>query len=78
MPKLHRLSGRQVIYSLEKLGFTQVRQRGSHVVLRKAVPGGSIGCVVPLHPELAVGTLRGILKQAGITAEDLLKAVEGS
>ncbi len=77
MPKLYRLSGRQVIYVLEQSGFVQVRQRGSHVVLRKAVPGGHIGCVVPLHPELAVGTLRGILKQAGITPEDFLKAVEG-
>ena len=72
MSKLYRLSGREVIYFLEKLGFAQVRQRGSHVVLRKAIPGGHIGCVVPLHPELAVGTLRGILKQAGITTEDFL------
>jgi predicted RNA binding protein YcfA (HicA-like mRNA interferase family) len=78
MPKLYRLSGREVVYFLEKLGFAQVRQRGSHVVLRKTVPGGHVGCVVPLHPEVAVGTLRGILKQAGISAEDFLKAVEGS
>jgi len=46
MPKLYRLSGRQVIYSLEQLEFVQVRQRGSHVVLRKEVAGGHIGCVV--------------------------------
>lgn len=78
MPKLYRLSGREVIHFLEKLGFVQVRQRGSHIVLRKAVPEGHLGCVVPLHPELAVGTLRGILKQAGITMEDFLRAVEGS
>ncbi len=67
MPKLYRLSGRETVYFLEKLGFVQIRQRGSHVVLRKKVPGGHAGCVVPLHPELAIGTLRGILKQAGIT-----------
>lgn len=76
MPNLYRLSGREVIYYLEKLGFVQVRQRGSHVVLRKTVPEGHIGCVVPVHPELAVGTLRGILKQAGITAEEFLKVIE--
>jgi predicted RNA binding protein YcfA (HicA-like mRNA interferase family) len=52
MPKLYRLSGREVIYYLEKLGFTQVRQRGSHVVLRKTVLEGHIGCVVPIHQEL--------------------------
>jgi predicted RNA binding protein YcfA (HicA-like mRNA interferase family) len=56
MPKLYRLSGREVIYFLEKFGFAQVRQRGSHVVLRKTVLGGHAGCVVPLHPELAIGT----------------------
>ena len=78
MRKLYRLSGREVIYFLEKFGFAQVRRRGSHVVLRKTIPEGHIGCVVPLHPELAVGTLRGILKQAGITVEAFLKTVEGS
>lgn len=78
MPKLDRLSGREVVYFLEKLGFTQVRQRGSHVVLRKKTPEGHCGCVVPLHPELAIGTLRGILKQAGITVEEFLKAAEGA
>ena len=57
MPKLYRMSGREVIYFLEKLGFAQVRQRGSHVVLRKTIPGGHIGCVVSLHLELAIGTL---------------------
>jgi predicted RNA binding protein YcfA (HicA-like mRNA interferase family) len=78
MPKLYRMSGRDVIYFLEKLGFVQVRQRGSHVVLSKTISGGHTGCVIPLHPKLAVGTLRGILKQAGITVGDFLKAVEVS
>ncbi|MFQ6001802.1 MAG: type II toxin-antitoxin system HicA family toxin, partial [Anaerolineae bacterium] len=41
-------------------GFVQVRQRGSHVVLRKDTPEGIVGCVVPLHRQLAIGTLRGI------------------
>jgi predicted RNA binding protein YcfA (HicA-like mRNA interferase family) len=69
MPKLPRLSGREVIRVLERLGFAQVRQRGSHVVLRKDAPEGPLGCVVPLHDELAVGTLRGILRQAGVTPQ---------
>jgi len=62
MPKLRRVAGRQVIRALEKLGFEQVRQRGSYVVLKKQTPEGAVGCVVPLHRELAIGTLRGIPK----------------
>ncbi|HLB47776.1 MAG TPA: type II toxin-antitoxin system HicA family toxin [Anaerolineales bacterium] len=70
MPKLRRVSGREAIRALERLGFKQVRQRGSHVVLRKA----DRGCVVPLHDELALGTLRGILRQAGVTVEEFGQA----
>jgi predicted RNA binding protein YcfA (HicA-like mRNA interferase family) len=50
-----------------------VRQRGSHVVLKKQLPTGAVGCVVPLHRELAPGTLRGILKQAGLTPEEFIE-----
>jgi len=70
MPNPRRVSGREAIYSLERLGFVQVRQRGSHVVLKRQTPAGVTGCVVPLHRELATGTLRGILKQAGVTVDE--------
>ena len=73
MPKLRRVSGREAIRALERLGFERTRQRGSHVVLRKRTRSGDIGCVVPLHRELAIGTLRGILKQAGITPAEFLE-----
>jgi predicted RNA binding protein YcfA (HicA-like mRNA interferase family) len=73
MPKLHRLSGHEAIRALERLGFVQVRQRGSHVVLKKTTATGEIGCVVPLHVELAVGTLHGILKQVQITPDEFLE-----
>lgn len=73
MPKLRRISGQQAIRALEKMGFEQVRQRGSHVVLKKQTPEGAVGCVVPLHRELAIGTLRGILRQAGITPEEFME-----
>ena len=74
MPKLPRVSGREVVKRLERLGFIQVRQRRSHVVLRKETAEGAGGCVVPLHDELAVGTLRGVLRQAGITTEEFHEA----
>ena len=67
MPELPRVSGDEAIRALEGLGFRRVRQRGSHVTLRRDTPEGATGCVVPLHRELAAGTLRGILRQAGVT-----------
>jgi predicted RNA binding protein YcfA (HicA-like mRNA interferase family) len=73
MPKLPRVSGEEAIRALERLGFARVRQRGSHVVLKKQTPEGSVGCVVPLHRELAIGTLRGILKQAQVELDDFAR-----
>lgn len=71
--KLRKLSGEEVIKILEKFGFQRVRQRGSHVILKKFTSEGVIGCVVPLHKELAIGTLRGILKQAKISVDEFIK-----
>jgi len=71
VPKLPHLSGAEIIRALERLGSRQVRQKGSHVILKRA----STGCVVPLHRELKVGTLAGILRQAGVTVEAFLAAL---
>ncbi len=73
MPELRGLSGVDLIRLLEQLGFAQVRQRGSHVVLRRRTAAGEFGCVVPLHKELAIGTVAGILKQAQIDRDEFLK-----
>jgi predicted RNA binding protein YcfA (HicA-like mRNA interferase family) len=73
MDRLRRVSGQETIRALEKLGFVRVRQRGSHVVLKKETPAGEIGCVVPLHKELAIGTLQGILKQARVTPDEFTR-----
>jgi len=70
MSKLRRVSGEDAIRALEKLGFRRVRQRGSHVVLKRFSTEGTQGCVVPLHKSLAIGTLRGVLKLAGIDPEE--------
>lgn len=70
-PSLPRISGEEAIRALEKLGFVRSRQKGSHVILRR----GSVGCVVPLHRELKIGTLSGVLKQAGVTADELTGAL---
>lgn len=72
MPKLRRVSGEEAIRALEQLGFARVRQRGSPVVLKKQGPQGTMGCVVPLHRELAIGTLRGILNMARVQPEEFM------
>jgi len=75
MPELRKVSGRQAVQALERLGFRQVRQRGSHVVMVRLEGGRKVGCVVPMHRELKVGTLRGILRQAGVCPDEFLKAL---
>lgn len=76
MPNLPHLSGKEIIRALERLGFVQARQRGSHVVMKKSTPEGSVGCVVPLHDEVAIGTLHSILKQAKVSADEFIKVVK--
>ncbi len=73
MPELRRVSGQEAIRALERLGFEQARQRGSHVVLKKQTPEGTVGCVVPLHRQMAIGTLRGILRQARVTTDEFME-----
>ena len=73
MPKLPRISSREAIRALNRLGFEKVRQTGSHVVMKKDTDGGVIGCVVPVHQELRIGTLSSILKQAQITPDEFIE-----
>ena len=72
MPKLPIVSGADVVRALERLGFAMTRQRGSHMVMRR----GSSGCVVPNHRELKIGTLAGLLKQAGVSSDDFIEALK--
>jgi predicted RNA binding protein YcfA (HicA-like mRNA interferase family) len=71
MPKLPQASGSEAIRALERLGFAQIRQSGSHVFMRRE----HSTCVVPAHAKLKVGTLAGVLRQAGITAEEFTAAL---
>jgi len=73
MHKLKRLSAEEVIKRLERLGFYKVRQKGSHIVMKKKVKESEIVCVIPYHKELAIGTLKGILRQAKVDIEEFLK-----
>lgn len=67
-------SGKEVLRILEKdFGFSAKRQRGSHVTLRGSGERRSRVTVVPLHKELATGTLRGVLRLAGIPLKAFLE-----
>ena len=72
MPKLPHISGAEVQRGLERLGFAKVRQSGSHVIMKREAQG----CVVPMHKEVKVGTLAGILRQAEVSPEEFLAALQ--
>lgn len=67
-PRLPVVSGKRVVRALKKAGFAQVGRRGSHVKLRDDA-GRTV--IVPLHSELASGRLASVLRQAGLSADDL-------
>jgi predicted RNA binding protein YcfA (HicA-like mRNA interferase family) len=71
--KLPLLSGRQVLKALERLGFTEVHRKGSHVKMRHA-DGRMI--VFPFHDEVDRFTLKGALQDAGVSVEDFLEQVK--
>ena len=71
MPKLPHVSGATAVRALERLGLTKIRQSGSHVIRRR----GSKGCVVPMHSEIKIGTLAGVLRQADISPDEFINAL---
>jgi len=74
MSKLRSISGSECVKILcNKFGFKIIRQKGSHIVLKKITENGAVGTVVPNHPELKVGTLKGILELAKVNEEEFEK-----
>ncbi len=72
MSTLPNVSGRKVVQALLKLGYEKDRQKGSHIVMRQlSSPHRRI--VVPDHKEVAKGTLRAIIRHAGLTVEEFTK-----
>ena len=64
------VSGREAIKALCRAGFRVVRQRGSHVRLEKRTEDKMIKLTVPLHKSVKKGTLRRIIKDAGLTVQE--------
>lgn len=72
MTKLPSVSGRDLIKALAKIGYQRDHQRGSHIILRHQNPPHR-RLTIPDHQEIAKGTLRTIIREAGLTVEELLK-----
>ena len=66
MPKLPQVSGSDVVGLLQSLGYEIVRQRGSHIRLRKVTPVGEHAITVPAHKVLAKGTLSDVLSRISL------------
>ena len=77
MPKLFRITASKTIRALERLGFTKVSQKGSHIKMRKQLndeANTKLSCVIPLHKKtIAVGTLKSILNQANISVDEFIE-----
>ncbi len=71
MGKLSNISGRAAVKAFQKAGWEPVGQVGSHLVMIKS--GVRVNLSIPQHKELSVGTLRALIRHAGLTVEDFLK-----
>ena len=70
MPKLPTLSGREAVGALKRFGWEIARRRGSHVILVR--DGSDNTLSVPDHKELDRGTLRSLIRDAGLTVDEFL------
>jgi predicted RNA binding protein YcfA (HicA-like mRNA interferase family) len=71
MGKLANISGKQAVKAFQKAGWQSAGQVGSHLVMTK--PGMRVNLSVPQHRELSVGTLRSLIRHAGLTVEEFLE-----
>ncbi|MFO0820345.1 MAG: type II toxin-antitoxin system HicA family toxin [Pirellulales bacterium] len=72
MARLPRLSGREVVKIFESLGWEKARQSSSHIILIRA--GRTVTLSVPDHKEVSLGTLRSLIRSAGLTVEAFVEA----
>jgi predicted RNA binding protein YcfA (HicA-like mRNA interferase family) len=70
MGRLANISGREAAKAFQKAGWQPMGQVGSHLVLVK--PGVRVNLSIPQHRELASGTLRALIRNAGLSVQDFL------
>jgi predicted RNA binding protein YcfA (HicA-like mRNA interferase family) len=73
MGKLGNISGKEAVKAFQKAGWLTIGQVGSHIVMSK--PHTRVNLSVPQHRELSVGTLRALIRNAGMTVEDFLSCL---
>ena len=71
MSRLPVISGREMVKILGRIGFAIVGRKGSHVRMKRQRGKEVLIVIIPMHRELAKGTLRSVLRQANMTPEDL-------
>jgi len=71
MARLPSVSGQRLVRALKRADFVELRQKGSHVSLEKRTPEKGYRTIVPMHSTLAKSTLSDILKQCGLTPDQL-------
>ena len=76
MVKLPIVSGSEVIHALQKIGFEIVGQKGSHVRLKKKTSKETRIAIVPLQDELTPGILLSVIRQSGLTKEELIGLIK--
>lgn len=76
MPKLPVISGHDVVNALTRIGFIHVRTTGSHAILKKKQNEHTIVIPVPLHKELAKGTLLSIMHQAKLSRDEFMRILK--
>jgi predicted RNA binding protein YcfA (HicA-like mRNA interferase family) len=71
MGRLANISGKEAVKAFQKAGWEPIGQVGSHLVLVK--PGVRVNLSIPQHKELSVGTLRSLIRNAGLTVDEFLE-----
>jgi len=71
MGKLTNISGKEAVKAFEKAGWERIGQVGSHLIMVK--PGVRVNLSIPQHKELSVGTLRALIRNAGLSVDEFLE-----
>lgn len=71
MGRLGNISGKEAVKAFQSIGWNEAGQVGSHLVMTK--PGVRVNLCIPQHKELSIGTLRALIKHAGITVDEFVE-----
>ena len=71
--RLPQISGKELIKKLMRFGFVATKQKGSHIRLEKNTKEKTIKITIPNHPLLKKGTLNSIIKDSGLTTEEIFE-----